>query len=79
MVTPNIYGNTSGENSSFIEKYANAPIVFCKNNIPAKIIIPRGSCALVFEYIFQKQTIKIPSMIILAIEKIDKIALVGSN
>ena len=79
MVTPNMYGNTSAENSSCIEKYAKAPIVLCKNNIPAKIIIPRGSCALVFVYIFPKQTIKIPSTAILAIEKIDKIALVGSN
>ncbi len=79
IVTPNMYGNTSAENSSCIEKYANAPMVLCKNNIPAKIIIPRGSCALVFEYIFPKQTIKIPSTTILAIEKVDKIALVGSN
>lgn len=79
IVTPNIYGKTSCENSSCIEKYANDPMVLCKNNIPAKIIIPRGSCAFVFEYIFPKQNIKIPNTIIFAIEKIDSIALVGSN
>jgi hypothetical protein len=74
-----MYGNTSLENSSCIEKYAKDPIVLCKNSIPAKIIIPSGSCALVLEYIFAKHTIKIPRTAILAIEKIDKIALVGSN
>ena len=74
-----MYGNTSCENISCIEKYAKAPIVLCKNNIPAKIIIPSGSCALVLEYIFPKHTIKIPKTTIFAIEKIDKIASVGSN
>ena len=78
MVTPSMYGNTSCEKISCIEKYANDPIVLCKNNIPANIIIAKGNCALVFEYIFPKFTIKIPSTIMLAIENPDRIAEVGS-
>ena len=79
MVTPSIYGKTSCENISSIEKYAKAPIILCKNNIPAKIIIPKGSCALVLEYIFAKLVIRIPNTTMLAVETPDKIALVGSN
>ena len=74
-----MYGNTSCEKISSIEKYANEPIMLCKNNIPAKIIIPNGSCALVLEYIFPKHHINIPKTIMFAIDTPDKIALVGSN
>lgn len=54
-------------------------MILCKNNIPAKIIIPNGSCALVLEYIFPKHHINIPKTIMFAIDTPDKIALVGSN
>ena len=40
IVTPNMYGNTSAENSSCIEKYANAPI---------KITMPKIK-PLIFEF-----------------------------
>ena len=45
---------------------------YVKTNIPATTIMPNGSWALVFPYIFPNIQIKIPSMPILAIETIDR-------
>ena len=50
----------------------------CRNNIAATTIIPSGSWALVFPYIFPKIAIKIPNIPILIIETIDRIRDVGS-
>ena len=76
--TANKYGNSAAAYSSIIEKYAYTPITLCKNNRPAKNIIPKGNCALVLEYILAKTPINTPSAIMLAPDTIVLAVIIGS-
>jgi len=73
MCTPSKYRKISEENKVCIAKYSYAPISLCKTSIVEKIIIPSGSCALVFTYIWLNVNTKIPSTAIFAMETMTKI------